>query len=304
MSTAPEEFTFVDEDGIEVFCRRWLPAAEARAIVVVVHGAAEHSGRYARFADTLAREGYAVYALDLPGHGRTAASTGPGRIGTSGVDGILDDMKELVGRAAADFPALPIVLFGHSMGSLMTQAYVESAGDRLAGYVLCGSMGVTDVVPEFAAMLREAIDAGLRDQPVDTLGGFDGDGEGRTKFDWLSRDDAEVDKYIADPMCGDQNPLTYGYVAATLEATAKVMDVDAIEQVPKHLSVLLIAGDADPVSNGALQVRALEQRLRDARLDVAAVYYSGARHELLNETNRAEVQADVVEWLARVVATR
>ncbi len=304
VTTATDEFSFTDDDGIEVFCRRWLPGAEVRAVVVVVHGAAEHSGRYSRFAGVLVGEGYAVYALDLPGHGRTAASTGPGRIGPRGISGVLADMQELVRRARADFPGRPVVLFGHSMGSLMTQAYVERHGDELAGYVLCGTMGVTEVIPEFAAMLRDAVAAGLSNEPVDTLGGFDGNFEGRTKFDWLSRDDAEVDAYIADPMCGDGNPLTYGYVAATLEATATVMDVDAIARVPKHLPVLLITGEADPVSNGALQVRELEQRLRDAGLDVTAKYYADARHELLNEINRDEVHADVVAWLTRVMPAR
>jgi alpha-beta hydrolase superfamily lysophospholipase len=298
-----DEFTFTDEDGIEVFCRRWLPDGDARAVVVVVHGAAEHSGRYARFALVLAAEGFAVYALDLPGHGRTRESTGPGRIGPRGVDGNLADIHELVRRAGAEFPGLPIVLFGHSMGSLMVQAYVERHGDELTGYVLCGTMGVTEVVPEFASMMRAAIDSGLRDEPVETFGNFD-EPEGRTKFDWLSRDDAEVDAYIADPLCGDDNPLTYGYVAATMDATATVMDTDAIARVPDHLRVLLITGDADPVSNGGQQVRVLEQRLRDHGLDVSAEYYPGARHELLNETNRDEVHADVVAWLGRVAPVR
>jgi alpha-beta hydrolase superfamily lysophospholipase len=300
VTAATDEFTFTDDDGIDVYCRRWRPDGDARAVVVVVHGAAEHSGRYARFARVLAGEGCAVYALDLPGHGRTRDSTGPGRIGSSGVDGILADIHELVGRARADFPEVPVVLFGHSMGSLMTQAYVERHGDGLTGYVLCGTMGATEVVPEFATMMRDAVDAGLRDEPVDTLGGFDAGTEGRTMFDWLSRDDAEVDAYIADPMCGEGNPLTYGYVSATMEATATVMGTDAITMVPKHLRVLLITGDADPVSNGGAQVRVLEQRLRDAGLDVSAKYYAGARHELLNETNRDEVHADVVAWLGRV----
>jgi alpha-beta hydrolase superfamily lysophospholipase len=300
--TAIEEFFFTDADGIEVFCRRWLPDGDPRAVVAVVHGASEHSGRYARFANVLVGAGYAVYALDLPGHGRTRDSTGPGRIGPRGVDGILDDIHDLLRRAQSDLPGLPVVLFGHSMGSLMTQAYVERYGEGLTGYVLCGTMGVTEVVPEFATMMRAAVDGGLRDEPVDSFGDIDNGAEGRTTFDWLSRDDDEVDAYIADPLCGDGNRLTYGYVVATMEATATVMDAGAIAQAPKHLSVLLITGDADPVSNGGLQVRELERRLRDAGLDVSAEYYAGARHELLNETNRDEVHADVVAWLDRLVA--
>jgi alpha-beta hydrolase superfamily lysophospholipase len=302
MNTA-DEFTFIDDDGIEVFCRRWLSdgGRDARAAVVVVHGASEHSGRYARFAGVLAGAGYAVYALDLPGHGRTRDSTGPGRIGPRGVDGNLADIHELVRRAAGEVAGRPVVVFGHSMGSLMTQAYVERYDDGITGYVLCGCMGATEVVPEFAAMMRAALDAGLRDEPVESFGDFAAADEGRTRFDWLSRDEAEVDAYIADPLCGDDNPLTYGYVAATMEATATVMETEAIASVPGRLRVLLITGDADPVSNGGAQVRVLEQRLRDHGLDVVAKYYAGARHELLNETNRDEVHADVLAWLGDVV---
>src|SRR5215210_5822033 len=110
-----EELTFVDADGVEVFYRRWVPDGDPRAVVVVVHGASDHSGRYARVAEFLNREGYAVYALDLRGHGRTADSTGPGRIGPRGMQGVLDDVKALIARARAEWGGCPIVLFGHSM---------------------------------------------------------------------------------------------------------------------------------------------------------------------------------------------
>ena len=97
-----DELTFVDADGVEVFYRRWLPDGPAAAAVVVVHGASEHSGRYDRVARVLTHEGCAVYAPDLRGHGRTAAATGPGLIGPRGMDGVLDDIGELVDRARAD----------------------------------------------------------------------------------------------------------------------------------------------------------------------------------------------------------
>jgi alpha-beta hydrolase superfamily lysophospholipase len=298
-----DEFVFTTDDQVDVFCRRWAPSGPVRAIVLVVHGASEHSGRYERFAGVLCSEGCAVYALDLRGHGRTAASTGFGRMGARGMNGVLADVDELAARARAEFPVVPVVLFGHSMGSLIAQAYVERSGDALAGYVLSGSGGVPEDTDEMAAMIQEALDAGMGEEALDMLGEFNASFEpARTKYDWLSRDPGEVDKYVADPWCGGDAPLTYGFVASLLEAGATVMEPDALGRVPKHLAVLLITGEVDPVSNGAVQVRELEQRLRDASLDVTARYYVDGRHELLNDVNRDEVHADVVTWLARVMA--
>jgi alpha-beta hydrolase superfamily lysophospholipase len=306
MSEAPpagmRELVFTADDGVEVCYRHWDPNGAARAIVLIVHGASEHSGRYARFAETLRHTGCAVYALDLRGHGRTAASTGFGVMGAGGIDGLLADVHQLADRARAECSSLPVVLFGHSMGSLIAQAYVERFGDALSGYVLSGSGGVpAEDFVEMSTMMRAAVDAGLADEPVDMLGDFNVNFEpARTRFDWLSRDPDEVDRYIADPWCGDNAPLTYGFVAALVEAAGAVMEPDAIARIPQHLPVLLITGVADPASNGASQVRELERRLRDAGLDVTAEYYSDARHELLNETNRDEVHADVIAWLNRV----
>jgi alpha-beta hydrolase superfamily lysophospholipase len=298
-----DEFVFTTDDQVDVFCRRWTPDGPVRAIVLVVHGASEHSGRYARFARALNGEGCAVYAVDLRGHGRTASSTGFGRMGSRGIEGMLADLDELAGRARGEFPAVPVVLFGHSMGSLIAQAYVERSGGALAAYVLSGSGGVPEDNDEMTAMIDEALLAGMGEEALDMLGEFNANFEpARTKYDWLSRDPGEVDKYVADPWCGDDAPLTYGFVASLLEAGATVMEPDALARVPKHLSVLLITGEVDPVSNGAVQVRELETRLREAGLDVTAKYYADARHELLNDVNRDEVQADVVAWLARVIA--
>lgn len=296
-----EELTFIDADGVEVSYRRWVPATDVRAIGVVVHGASEHSGRYSRLAEVLNGRSYAVYALDQRGHGRTAAATGPGRIGPRGMEGLLDDVRDLVARARAEVPHVPLVMFGHSMGSLVTQAYVERDGDEVGAYVLSGTMGPMEGVAEIAAGMREAVAGGLADEPIDTLGDFNAAFEpARTKYDWLSRDPDEVDQYIADPLCGDELPLTYAFVAAMVETVATAMEPAGIDRVPKQVPVLLLTGEADPVSNGAAQVRELEKRLRDASLDVTAKYYPGARHEVLNETNRDEVHDDIVAWLARV----
>lgn len=288
-------------DGCEIFHRSWDAAGPVRAVVLIAHGASEHSGRYARFAAALGEAGYATYAIDHRGHGRTGSSTGPGRLGARGVAGLLEDLHALAAHAARAHPGVPVVLFGHSMGSLIAQAYAEAHGRELAGLVLSGSTGPLDAQGELPTGIRAAVAAGLGDAPCDLLSGFNAGFEpARTRFDWLSRDPAEVDAYVADPFCGDEWPLSNGYVDEILRMADGAMSEPAIDRIPGRLPVLLITGEADAASNNATAVRELERRLRGAGRSVTALYYPEARHELLNELNRDAVQADVLAWLERL----
>jgi alpha-beta hydrolase superfamily lysophospholipase len=297
-----DELNLRDPDGIDVFYRRWMPAGGPRAAVLVAHGLSEHSGRYGRFADALVAAHYAVYAPDHRGHGRTAKSTGVGRAGPRGMDGIIDDLHQLADIAVSDLGSRPVVLFGHSMGALLAQAFAEQHGDQLAALVLSGSPGANDALAEIAAALNDAVEGGLADEPLDALDALNEPFEpARTKFDWLSRDPAEVDAYIADPMCGADAPPTYAFVAGMMQLAFDVMQPSAIADMPADLPVLLVTGERDTASNDAANVRELEERLRARGIDVDARYYADGRHELLNDLNRAEVTADIVGWLdARV----
>jgi alpha-beta hydrolase superfamily lysophospholipase len=293
-----DEFTFRDADDVDIFARRWLPGGSPRAVVVVAHGLSEHSGRYARFADALVGAGYAVYAVDHRGHGRTAESTGVGRAGPGGMDGVLADLHQLRAIVADETGGVPVVLFGHSMGALLAQAYAERYGDGLAALVLSGSAGANDDLGEMAAMIRGAVEGGLGEDPMPMLADMnEGFEPARTPYDWLSRDPAEVDAYIADPLCGDDAPPTFGFIAEMMDTAVAAMQPDAIASIPAELPVLLVTGELDVASSNAANVRELESRLRARGLDVDARYYANARHELLNETNRDEVTADILAWL-------
>jgi alpha-beta hydrolase superfamily lysophospholipase len=295
-----EEATLTDPDGVEVFYRRWMPDVP-RAIVLVLHGMSEHSGRYDRFAEALAGDGCAVYALDHRGHGRTAGSTGVGRTGPNGFDGVLGSVRALHERARADLGDLPLVVFGHSMGSMITQAYVQRHGDH-AGFILSGTSGPNPALGEMAAGLQMVVDAGGGDDVLPLLSGFNEAFEpSRTPYDWLSRDGAEVDRYLADPYCGDEFGMTAGFVAGLLGMLAEASAPRAIESIAVGTPVLLVTGGADPVSEGGETVRALEAAYRDAGLAVTAHYYADARHEVLNETNRDEVTDDIRSWLSEVL---
>jgi alpha-beta hydrolase superfamily lysophospholipase len=287
-----EERSFVDTHGVEVFSR-WWTVPEPRGLVVVSHGASEHCGRYERFARALNEAGFAAVALDHRGHGKTAASTGRGIMGPGGGDAVIDDLHELRSAAVSAIGrGVPVFLFGHSMGALIGLAYLTRHAGGLAGGVLCGFPVDIDGAAALAPLLSGM--AGARDEPMTNLLGDNNQAfePARTRYDWLSRDTDEVDRYVADPMCGDDNPLTYGYLidlfAVVVPARAQLAAIGC--------PVFVIAGDRDPAGAMGAHPTRLAEALAADGVGVDLKLYAGARHELLNETNRDEVTADVVAW--------
>lgn len=290
-----EETTFTDAHGVEVFAR-WWPVQDPRGVVLISHGASEHSGRYDRFARALGAAGFAAAALDHRGHGRTAPSSGRGVMGPGGGEAVLDDLHQLRAAAEARAPGVPVLLFGHSLGSLIALGYLVRHGAGLAGGVLCGVPSDVGDLEGFGTMLHGLADAGLRDQPAEGL--FDEYNAAfepaRTPFDWLSRDEAEVDAYVADPMCGPGNPLTWGYLVDLFDVVAPAAGRLGDIACP----VLVIAGDHDPAAAMGSHPRALAAALQAAGVATDLTIYEGDRHELLNEVDRDAITADVIAWLA------
>lgn len=288
-----EDRTFVDGNGIEVRTRWWV-VPEPAGVVLVSHGASEHVTRYDRFAAALNDAGFLVGGLDHRGHGRTGPS--PGVVGPGGGRALLDDLHALrtqAGEAGGD--DVPTFLFAHSMGSLIGLAYLTRHADGLAGAVLCGFPVNVDDAPQLGPLLSGLAEAGMRDQPVtDLLGDNNAPFEpARTRYDWLSRDPGEVDRYVADPLCGDDNPLTYGYLIDLFDVVAPARERLAAIGCP----VLVIAGDQDPAAAMGAHPTHLADALTAAAVETELRLYEGARHELLNETNRDEITADVIDWL-------
>ena len=296
-----EDQTFVDTHGVEIGTRWWL-VERPRALVLIAHGASEHVGRYDRFASALNAAGIAAAGLDHRGHGLTSAATGVGLMGAGGGGAVVDDLHEL--RAAASARVgddIPIVLFGHSMGSLIALAYITRHAAGLAGAVLCGIPADVNDVTALAELLDGVAAAGMRDQPAgELLGQHNAAFEpARTPFDWLSRDPDEVDRYLADPFCGDRHPLTYGYLIDLFSVVAPARDRLAEITCP----VLVIAGDHDPAAAMGRNATVLAEALAGDGVRVDCTVYEGARHELLNETNRDEITADVIAWIDEVPHT-
>ncbi|TFV59312.1 alpha/beta fold hydrolase [Geodermatophilus sp. DF01-2] len=298
--TTPDDLHRLDStDSVRPVYRRWSPGGEVRGTVQIVHGASEHSGRYGRLAGALTARGLAVYAMDLRGHGRTAETTGAGRFGDGAeAEALLADVRALHAVAAAEHPGVPRLLLGHSMGSIVALAAAEQAGGDLTGLALSGPVGVAPHLAESVTVLEASTAAGAGDVPLDALGAFNQPFEpARTPFDWLSRDPAEVDAYVADPLCGDRMPLTTGYAAGVFGLAVRSATEEAIAALPDGLPVLLLAGRRDPVGGvDAGQVVALADLLRARGLPVELRIYDDARHEVFNETNRDEVTGDLLTW--------
>jgi alpha-beta hydrolase superfamily lysophospholipase len=291
----PHEQRFTDSHGVEIFTR-WWPIDAPTGVVVIAHGASEHSGRYDRFARALNAAGFAAAAIDHRGQGRTAVSTGVGLTGPGGGQAIIDDLHALRTQAAATFGDVPMFVFGHSLGSLLALAYLTQHSAGLTGGVLCGFPADVSDISQVVELLQGIADAGMRDQSADALlsannAPFE---PARTPSDWLSRDEAEVDAFIADPMSGDGNPLTFGYFIDVFDVVAPARDHLADIVCP----LLVIAGDQDPAAAMGVHPTTLAAALEAAGRTVRLILYPGARHEILNETNRDEVTGDVISWLS------
>lgn len=291
--------------GHSAYVNRWLPDGEIKAVVQIIHGMAEHGGRYARLAQALTDAGYAVYAQDLPGHGRSVrAHDELGHVadyqGWTQTLSAINGVRELIQHQQQD-PA--IFMFGHSMGSFLLQNYIVEHGRNLAGAIFSATTGDLGPTRSIAvSLLRlEALWSGRqhRSALAELLSFKDFNRRfkpNRTAFDWLSRDDREVDQYINDPLCGFR--CSTALWIDLLNACATLAAPERLKLIPKNLPVLLIAGNADPVSQGENGPHVLERNYRQANLqDVSVRIYEGARHELINETCREQVTQDLLEWL-------
>ena len=276
-------------DGLAVATYRWsdVPGAP-RGVVQIAHGLAEHGRRYGRLAAALTAAGLVVAASDHRGHG---ASTGPGvplgGFGAAGFAGFTADIARHGELLREEFAGLPLFLLAHSLGSMGAQSVLLEHPGLYDGVVLSGSTALDG----FLAVVQSL----PADQPG--LAAFNAPFEHRTGFEWLSRDEAEVDAYVADPLCGF--PTEDAIMAGVLATAAATADPERLAALRPDLPVLVVSGSEDPVggSGGELLER-LAERYRAAGLrDVTLRLWPQARHEVFNETNRDEVTAQVVGWL-------
>ena len=275
-------------DSVQLATYSWTESvSDPRGVVQISHGLAEHGARYDRLARALNSAGFLVHAADHRGHGLSVSTPAElGTFGSNGFAGVIDDIAAFGAHLGGVHPDLPLFLVAHSMGSFAAQSVLLEHSDQYAGVVLSGSSALNLL----AGILSDS------DGPAG-LEGFNAGFEHRTGYEWLSRDEAEVDAYVADPLCGFDVPddtMPQLFVQA-----ARVADPQALGGIRADLPVLIASGQADPLAGDGQLVELLGQRYRDAGLtDVTVRVYPEARHEIFNETNRDEITAEVIDWLS------
>ena len=274
MAVIETRFRYEGADGTGLAGFVWRGAAKPKAVLQLAHGAGEHAGRYLGPMAPIIEAGYLVYAADHRGHGLTSGMTSLGDFGPGGAPAAVDDMAVLSRRARAENPDLPLILMGHSMGAMFAQAYILDHSDLIDALVLSGTAGPG---------------------PRPAGGPNSGYANPRTDYDWLSRDEAEVDKYIADPFCGIRfKPES---MASFMALRERDMSPAALDRIKAGLPVYVLVGDEDPINQKLTTLTPLVEAYRAAGLKVDLKVYPGGRHEMLNETNRAEVVGDLLAWL-------
>jgi Lysophospholipase len=290
--TQPKRFQFESTDGLSIACVKWVRPQKVRGVIQIAHGLGEHMGRYAQLAEILLEDEFAVYGNDHRGHGLTAKPSGSfGEFGPGGFDQLVEDMISLRVIAKDEHPRKPYILLGHSLGSFAAQQFVLDHSHSIGGLALSGS-GILDGL----ARLAQSVPPG--EDPMKLMNAaFE---PARTPFDWLSRDKAEVDAFINDPLCFPS--LKPDSMQSFLGAFPRLADQQEIRKVREDLPVYIFSGSEDPVGQGLEGVRVLIDRYRSAGLaSIAHDFYSDGRHEMLHEVNRRDVITNLLVWLSGIL---
>lgn len=311
MPVRESTFTFQSEDHMEIFTFKWQANKKEqnppRAIIQIAHGSVEHAERYKFFAEELTRNGFIVYANDHRGHGKTAKTIDNLSYFSDMENGwnlAVRDLHTLTGIAQKEHPDLPIFLFGHSMGSFLLRDYMSQYGTEIQGAILSGTAGgMIGPVKALKLLSKQLIKLNGKKTKSPFLhsliyGSLNKKIKDRkTDFDFLSRDETEVQKYIDDPFCGNTVTTEYAYqMASGLEYISRP---SCFKKVPKTLPVYIFSGGKDPVGgkNGKDIVNIYNTYKKYGINDVSLKIYQDARHETINETNREEVYKDVIMWM-------
>lgn len=288
MTVLETSHRLTSDDGHPIDVHAWTRAAPVRGVVQIAHGMGEHARRYRALAQALADTGVAVYANEHRGHGEEALRRNEkGELGPRGFPGLVADMGRVSEFARERHPGVPLILIGHSMGSFAVKVYLLDHAARVDAAAFTGTVALD---------LAEAGNASawkLQDKAAPAQ-------VRRTPYDWLSRDEAQVDAYIADPLCGHR--LNVKSRQSMYAAYARTTPPGAFRVVPPQMPLFFFVGEEDAMHRKLAYFEPLVERFRSAgAADITVKVYPGARHEVLHETNRSEVIADVVAWVQRVL---
>ena len=298
-------------DGTKVYSRAYTLDTQPKARVHIIHGLAEHSRRYDRFAKYLQTQGYVVTIHDQRGHGKTAIENGNvyGYLGESATfDQLVDDTFEVNQYYQLQYPDLPLVLFGHSMGSFVARRYIQLYGSTLSEVILSGT-GTNSELTAHAAIALAAYREGKypKEQPDEFLNGlvfgnYSKQFPNESEFAWLSRDEVSVADYEEDEACGFVP--TAQMFRVLLEGMNSLEAPEFLLNIPDDLPILLLSGTDDLVGDRAKGVWKVAKQFDKAnQQQVTVQLYEGGRHEMLQETNYKYVYTTIVEWMKRYEPT-
>lgn len=295
-----------------MYVYKWEPddGVKTAGIVQLVHGSCEHAGRYERFAHYLAANGFVVYANDHRGHGLTATSEDElGYFGEwNGWSLMVDDLYQVTKLASQEHPQLDIIMLGHSMGSFLARHYAMRYPEELDGLILIGTAHHSRLMLRIGraiAGLEIRLFGGKHRSTILNRLSYESFNHrfqpSRTKQDWLSRSDAEVDLFIRDERCGFV--FTVCGFRDMFDGLLHITNPSNIKQTRSDLPVLLLSGKDDPVgSYGKMVKRAYNCYVKAGLTNVRMKLYDGMRHEILNEIDKEQVYGDIVDWMNRIVA--
>lgn len=308
-----EEFYFDSRDGkSRLHAVRYEPdhPESVRGILQIVHGMAEYVERYEEFAAYLTERGFVVTGEDHLGHGKSVGEGGkygyfcendPATV-------LVRDVHRLKKMTETLYPNVPYVIMGHSMGSFITRNYLCRYGTGICAAVIMGTgmqpKAVVGMAKAAVKLQKLFTGSGHVSHFIDKLafGGYNKKIDSpETGWDWLSRDQERVKRYMEDPLCGFT--FTVNGFEALFELISRLYRAENLRQIPGRLPVLMVSGDADPVGDYGKGVQTAYHSLVAAGLEnISLKMYEGGRHELLNETNRDEVMRDICNWLEKTVS--
>ncbi len=291
-------------DGSEIYLRKWLPEGDPRGIIQIAHGMTEHAGVYTDFIAALLEAGYGVYAHDHKGHGKTVKREEDyghfePNVGWSKAVSDVIFVSETIRKEQT----CPLFLLGHSMGSFLSRRAVQLKGELYDGFLISGTGGNPGLLGSIGHKVA-TIEMKLRGEKTKSpmlnflsFGNFNSHFKpNRTKFDWLSSDNNQVDKYIADPLCGFI--CTTSFYRELFSGVLEVNKLEEFKKTPKNLPIHIFSGDRDPVGDMGKGVKEVYENYKKCDVkDVTLRLYENGRHEMFHEVNRDEVFKDLILWL-------
>ena len=291
-------------DGSEIYLRKWLPEGEPKGIIQLAHGMTEHAGVYTDFIAALLEAGYGVYAHDHKGHGKTVKREedyGHFKPNVGWNEAVSDVI--FVSETIRKEQTCPLFLLGHSMGSFLSRRAVQLKGELYDGFLISGTGGnpgfLGSIGHKVATIEMKLRGAKTKSPMLNFLsfGNFNSHFKpNRTKFDWLSSDNSQVDKYIADPLCGFI--CTTSFYRELFSGVLEVNKLEEFKKTPQNLPIHIFSGDRDPVGDMGKGVKEVYENYKKCGVkDVTLRLYENGRHEMFHEVNRDEVFKDLISWL-------